>query len=516
MKAVIYARYSSDKQTEQSIEGQLRVCRAYAEQHGYTVVHEYIDRAVTGRTDKRPDFQRMMADAGTSTWDIILVYKFDRFARNVYDDSKYKKMLQEHGIRVVSASEDIPEGAEGRLTEGILVILNQYFSEELAIKTRRGMRESAYKCHVTGQVPYGYCAGEDKSYAIVEDEAIAVREIFRRYVEGETTADTVKWLNANGYRTHNGKPFQKTTVHSILRNEKYAGVYRYDDIVKRGGIPSIISSEIWEEAQYKMEKNRKRPGALKAKTDYLLSGKVFCGDCHEHVIGESARGRNQIYYYYKCAGKKKGSGCALKPVRKELLEMAVLDNIHSYVLNKEVIQKVSFDIVKEISKSRNLSHLEQVKKALEETEKSIHNLLKAIEAGIITESTKTRLEKLEQKRMELKHTIEEETKTSAPMTAEEIQKKLTIIAEHYDDSKQVEHIIDTLIYRVYLYDEYCVIIYNVKDSLPQTVEYDEIKSKLKQIEEEVRISSPEGSHLFKIRTMFPLTWGFGFIIRLEH
>lgn len=515
MKAVIYARYSSDKQTEQSIEGQLRVCRAYAEQHGYTVMHEYIDRAVTGRSDKRPDFQRMMADAGTSAWDIILVYKFDRFARNVYDDSKYKKMLQEHGIRVVSASEDIPEGAEGRLTEGILVILNQYFSEELAIKTRRGMRESAYKCHVTGQVPYGYCVGEDKSYIVVEDEAVAVREIFRRYVAGETTASTVKWLNAHGYRSHTGKPFQKTTVHSILRNEKYTGIYRYDDIVKKGGIPAIISEEIWEEAKRRMEKNRKAPGALKAKTDYLLSGKIFCGNCHESVVGESARGRNQVYYYYKCSAQKKKSGCSLKPVRKELLEEAVLDNIHNYVLNKEVIRKVSYDVVEEMNRNQKRAYLEQSKKALEETESAIHNLLKAVEAGIITASTKDRLEELEHKRTELKNTIEEESKISAPMTVEEIQEKLNIIADHYDDSKQVKHIIDALIYRVYLYDEYCVIIYNVKDSLPQTVKYGEVKNKLDQIKKEVSMCSQEGSHSNKIRTMFVLTWGFGFVIELE-
>lgn len=130
--AAVYARYSSDNQTEQSIEGQLRVCEEYAQRYDIVIVDTYIDRAMTGTNDNRPDFRRMIKDSAKKSWDFILVYKLDRFSRNKYETAIHKKTLKDNGVKVLSAMENIPETPEGIILESLLEGMNQYFSAELS------------------------------------------------------------------------------------------------------------------------------------------------------------------------------------------------------------------------------------------------------------------------------------------------------------------------------------------------------------------------------------------------
>ena len=143
--AVIYARYSSDNQSEQSIEGQLRVCEEYAQRNNILILGTYIDRAMTGTNDNRPDFQRMIKDSNRREWNFVLVYKLDRFSRNKYEAAIHKKTLRDNGVKVLSAMENIPDTAEGIILESLLEGMNQYFSAELAQKVKRGMRETRVK-----------------------------------------------------------------------------------------------------------------------------------------------------------------------------------------------------------------------------------------------------------------------------------------------------------------------------------------------------------------------------------
>ena len=155
--AAVYARYSSDNQTEQSIEGQLRVCEEYAQRNGIVIVDTYIDRAMTGTNDNRPDFRRMIKDSAKKSWDFILVYKLDRFSRNKYETAIHKKTLKDNGVKVLSAMENIPETPEGIILESLLEGMNQYFSAELSQKIRRGMRETRLKGNYQGgPLLYGY------------------------------------------------------------------------------------------------------------------------------------------------------------------------------------------------------------------------------------------------------------------------------------------------------------------------------------------------------------------------
>ena len=146
MTAVIYARYSSDSQREASIEGQLRDCKDYAEKNGITVVGTYIDRAYSAKTDDRPDFQRMIKDSGKKIFDVVLVWKLDRFARNRYDAVNYKYQLEKNGVHLVSAMEPISQGPEGIMVESMLIGMAEYYSAELALKVARGERENALQC----------------------------------------------------------------------------------------------------------------------------------------------------------------------------------------------------------------------------------------------------------------------------------------------------------------------------------------------------------------------------------
>ena len=174
--AVIYARYSSERQTEQSIEGQLRVCHEYAARNDFIIVETYIDRAMSGTNDHRTNFQRMLKDSAKRAWDYVLVYKLDRFSRNKYETAMNKKTLRDNGVRLISATENIPDTPEGIILESLLEGMAEYYSAELSQKVKRGFRESREKGFFTGgHLLFGYRL-QDKKIIIQPDEA----EIQRR------------------------------------------------------------------------------------------------------------------------------------------------------------------------------------------------------------------------------------------------------------------------------------------------------------------------------------------------
>lgn len=211
MNIVIYARYSSHSQTEQSIEGQLQTCYEFAKNNGHIVIGEYIDRAQSGTTDSRAEFQRMIADSDKHTFDAVLVYQLDRFARNRYDSAINKAKLKKNGVRVISARENISDDASGILVEGVLESMAEYYSAELSQKIRRGMDINAEKCLSNGSNPgLGYYVDEERRFHIDPEGVAVVREIFEMYASGKTVAEITKYLNAKQVKTSLGKEFNKT------------------------------------------------------------------------------------------------------------------------------------------------------------------------------------------------------------------------------------------------------------------------------------------------------------------
>ena len=219
MKAVIYARYSSDNQREESIEGQLRECMEFAEKSGITVIGNYIDRALSAKTDNRPEFQKMIKDSYRKVFDSVIVWKVDRFARNRYDSAYYKNILKKNGVKVISAKEHIGEGSEGIILEAMLEGYAEYYSVELAEKINRGLTENALKGKLNGGgIPIGYRLTKEKSLEIDEETAPYVLETFTRYADGEKMTAIVKDFNRRGIKSKYGNGMTLNIVHHMLKN----------------------------------------------------------------------------------------------------------------------------------------------------------------------------------------------------------------------------------------------------------------------------------------------------------
>ena len=260
MKAVIYARYSSDSQREESIEGQLRECTEYAERNGITILRSYIDRALSARTADRPEFQNMIKDSEQKLFDVVLIWKLDRFSRDRYDSAHYKRILKKNGVKVVSVKENISDGPEGIILESMLEGYAEYYSAELSEKIQRGQKENALKCKNNGgNTPLGYVVGTDGVLAVDPLTAPLVTEIFTRYDSGESISEITASLNGRGLKTKKGKAFKIGGISLILKNRKYIGEYQYGSVIIPKGIPAIIDDDLFDRVQRRMAFNKKAP-----------------------------------------------------------------------------------------------------------------------------------------------------------------------------------------------------------------------------------------------------------------
>lgn len=222
---VIYARFSSDRQRDESIEDQVAVCSKWAAARGLAVVSVYADRAISGTSDERPQFLRMVADAERGAFSAVVVYKLDRFSRDRYDTAIYKKKLQDLGVRVESAMESIPDSPEGLLLESLISGMNEYYVRNLAQNVRRGMMGNAERCLTNGNVVYGYKTGADGRYEVDERQAANVRRAFELAGAGKTRKEVMAWLNDSGVRNARGRRWTYDNVRHLLSNERYLGVY---------------------------------------------------------------------------------------------------------------------------------------------------------------------------------------------------------------------------------------------------------------------------------------------------
>ena len=453
---VIYARYSSLGQREESIEGQLRECRAFAERNGWTVVGEYIDRALSGKTDKRDDFQRMIRDSEKGRFAGVLMYTLDRFARNRFDSATYKARLKKNGVRVFYAKQTIPDGPEGIILESVLEGYAEYYSENLSRNVKRGMKENALQCKTTGSVCLGYRRGNDGKFEIVPAEAKVVQEIFQMYADGVSATQVVLYCNNRGYTTAHGKAFTRNSLRTILRNKKYIGIYEYEDVCIEDGIPAIVSREIFEKVQSMLKHNYSARAKSKAVTDYLLTTKVFCGHCGAPMIGDSGTSRHgNTYRYYKCACRKQNpTACKKKTERKEWLEEFVVRTIVDTALTDENIEDIATKAAAlyeaESTDTRLLASCEQT---LADVNSRLNNILDLMEQGIATATTKDRLLDLESQKQDLEKRIEHERRKKPTLTKERIA--FWLMSFRGGDIKDPEYqrrVIDTLLNSIYVYD----------------------------------------------------------------
>ena len=294
--AVIYARYSSAGQREESIEDQVRVCRQAAERDGAAIARVYHDDATTGRTaEGRDGFLRMVADARRGLFDVVYVYKLDRFARNRYDAAVYKAKLRRCGVELRSATEAVGDGPESILLESMLEGLAEYYSVALAENVKRGQLGNAMKCKHNGVRTYGYDLGEDGYYHVNEEEAAVVRRMFRMYADGASMPEIAAAMPEA--RTKMGKPLSVGFISKSLRLEKYRGVYSYGQTRVEGGMPAIVDGELFEGVQGMLAARARR---RRSTMEYLLSGKLFDAEGHRYQSSSGHGKSGRKYTYYRC------------------------------------------------------------------------------------------------------------------------------------------------------------------------------------------------------------------------
>ena len=473
MTAVIYARYSSDNQREESIEGQIRECTAYAEKNDITIVKHYIDRAISAKTDNRPQFQQMIKDSDKKLFDIVLVWKLDRFARNRYDSARYKTQLKKNGVKLMSATEIISEGPEGIILESVLEGYAEYYSADLAEKVVRGQTENILKGRCNGgRGTFGYTLDSERKFHIDPLASPFVLESFTKYRDGLTMKEIRDWLNENGIKNPVGGEFTYNSVEHMLKNRRYIGELKFRDVVVPDAIPPIVPLELFDDVQEKIAKNKKAPARRKAEDDYLLTTKLHCGCCGALMFGESGTSRTgEVHRYYKCATVKKKKGCKKKTVRKQWLEDLVVNQTMQLVRDDAAMESIIAKVME--LQDRENTNLPLYEKQLRDAESGIQNMLNAIQAGILTSSTKERLEQLEETKRELEARIAEE-KLAKPKIKEEFIRFWLMRFRKLDMSlkDQRQALVDTFINAIYLYDDKVLIAFNYKEGT-QTITFEE-------------------------------------------
>ena len=414
-KAVAYARFSSDMQREESIDAQIRAIKYYATQYNYDIIRVYTDKAQSGRSADRPQFLQMIKDSEHHEFEAVIVHKLDRFSRDSTDTALYERELNRNGVELVSVNEKLDNTPEGLLMKQIIIGMNQFYSANLAREVMKGLKENAYNCKHTGGIPpLGYDVGTDKKYIINETEACAVKLIFELYTQGCGYTEIIHELTRCGYHTKKGNSFGKNSLYEILKNEKYTGVLIYNrsesmskkgtynrhkykdekDIIRvEGGIPRIIDKDTFRAAQKRLQQNKQKRAANKAKAFYLLSGLLQCGHCGGSLVGGAHRYRGKEYSYYICANQKRLKNCNKKNMDKRLLEEAVVNEINHAIFSEENIDAICQRIHDSYQAAPHSSQekIAQLKQELSLLTQKINNLYRAIEDGLDYDETMKRI-----------------------------------------------------------------------------------------------------------------------------
>lgn len=494
---VIYARYSSHNQKEESIEQQIEECMAFAAVNHIKVLRAYSDKALSGRTDKRPQFQKMMRDAEAGEFSVVIAYKSNRIARNMLQALTYESRLADHGIETLYAKEEFGNTAAGRFALRTMMNVNQFYSENMAEDIRRGMRDNAENCKVNGALPLGYVKGPDGRYAIEPEEAAIVREIYDRVMNGEAFVDIANDLNARGITTKQKRPWNKNSFHRMLTNDNYIGVYRHSGYVNECGIPPILEKEVFYAMQKHLTTKKNPRGKHRENCDYLLTGKLHCGHCGAFMVGISGTSHTGgKHYYYTCNERRSGGECHKKNVRKDSIERTVAALTQQFVLRDDVIDWISTNAMEVLAAASNKDEIAAMAEDLDANKKAVKNIMAAIEQGIFTATTKDRLLELEMEISTLEQSIAlaKATQEEGTIEKERIIWSMEQFRDGSIDSKEYQRrLINTFVRAVYLWDDKIEIHYyyaGKKDTLTFSLKPG-ADAKVED-SQSVRINSPEG------------------------
>lgn len=493
-RAAVYARFSSDNQREESIDAQLHAIQDYADKNGIIIVAKYVDKARSATTDDRPQFLQMIEDSKEGRFNILLVHKLDRFARNRQDSIGYRMKLKKNGVSLISVLEYLDEDSpESVILESVLEGMAEYYSKNLAREVKKGMRENALQCISTGgRPPFGYKLNpETRKYEIDEEEEPAVRLIFQGICEGKGYNQIIRELNSRGYRTRNGNLFGKNSLHEILRNEKYKGVYtfnraaakdykgrrnnhqsKFDDEIIRieGGIPAIVDSKTFDTVARIIASRKKLSPNRAAKETYLLSGKMFCGQCGNTYIGNRKfNGRNRsMTVTYRCntRGRMTSDGCDNKEIRREYIENFVIKELVRIIFDDAripVLVEKYQAFNKQNAEASNIK-LRQLEKKIKEMDGKLANIISAI-ASTGSSALISALESLEQEKALLEDQMQEEMGKlcMVNVSEEQIRRAYNKARELYLNGSldEMRQLINLYLNKVVIYKEHVEVFLNV-------------------------------------------------------
>ena len=476
-RAVIYARYSSDKQREESIDAQVRACKAYCLRHHYLVTKIYADEAKSGRDiAKRDAYNQMIADATEGKFDIIIFHKIDRNSRNEFNYYTLQHTLARLGVEYAYAQQEISNTPEGKFSEAMLVAQAAYFSRNLALEVKKGLNENAYKAQFNGgKPPLGYKI-VDKHYEIEPREAEAVRLIYQLYLAGFGYNKIAYELNRHGFKTREGRDFGKNSLYEILKNEKYMGTYTFNKTERKEGlprnmhgrysknlirledaIPPIISSTEFMQAQTIRHRNKERIKSYKAKQTYLLTGKIFCGCCGSAMTGHSHNPRGKVYVYYSCSGKERlpAGKCPQKLIQRDPLENWIVNIIKNKILSDDNLYTLAHDMAE--ADAERCASCRKEKDALTTAkimaERKLDNLYKIFENGIADDYDIERLQNVKLELNDIKEKLKqiENYKNLPPISEAEILRTLKLLKKKIlenDDKMAKKILIDLFVEQV--------------------------------------------------------------------
>ena len=430
MNAAVYARYSSHAQREESIAQQVEACRRWCAAHGHDVVATYADEARSGRsTEGREQFLKMVEDARTGSFQIMCVYKLDRFARDRYDAAIYRKRLRECGVEVKSAMEAIPDGPEGRLLEAVVEGVAEWYSADLSQKTLRGMRHNAERCMANGVPVFGYAVGEDGRYVVDDAQAAVVREVFSRWADGEPAALVARDLAARGVRTATGRVPSKDWPGRVVHDERYLGVYAWHDVRVEGGMPRIVDDALWVAAHGRP----RRPSLAPSRThEYALSGRLWDRATGLPMFGYSARGHGGEYTYYGVVedGKR-------RLVRRELVEGAVVRAVRSALADAALVDDVVARVMERQRRMLDSPDVLGARATLRAADAEEERLVDAIAAGVALAGIKERADALNERRRVARSILERAE--GERVGAEQVRAAMASLAEHGSDAAILRH-----------------------------------------------------------------------------
>lgn len=370
-KAVIYARYSSSNQTEQSIDGQLRVCKEYALRNNLNVIREYIDRAKTGTSAlRRTEFQQMIQDAKIGAFDNIIVYQYDRFARSRHDSIVYKTKLKSLNVKVISATEPSSDSPDNIIIEGMLESLAEYYSADLSKKAKRGIKESILKRQSIGGRPILGYNFVNKKVVVDQDKAEMVRFIFKEYSEGKTIRQITDYLNQLGLKTTTGGKFIHSSLQTMLSNKKYIGEFYFHGELIENYYPQIVDKETFDKVQAIRQKNKHKGSKYNRNNRvYPLSNLIHCPHCGSEMTGISGNSKTgRKYYYYKC------KQCKSSSIPANGIEELIFNEIYNFILKPDNLNDIVDFMTNAMKKSSNATVIRRLQKSINTIELDLRKL----------------------------------------------------------------------------------------------------------------------------------------------